>query len=131
MMRLSHGDFEFDLEDEWWKAAGMKHWKPAGQAYRPNVADVLLVRIADIAPVPRNLSHGVFNNDAETGLYARDRVISILTGFRQQRALPPVEVQKAADGAMYPYRLTHGAHRFYLSIAAGFTHIPAVLAREW
>ena len=67
-MRLSHGNFDFDLEDEWWKAAGMESWKPAGQSYRTDVANVLLVRIADIAPVRRNLSHGVFNNDAETEL---------------------------------------------------------------
>ena len=27
----------------------------------------------------------------------------------------------------YLYRLHHGAHRFYASVAAGFLHIPAII----
>jgi len=108
----------------------MDGWKRSSDAYLFNRADfpnACEVLIAEIAPVRRALSHGVFNNDQETGLPARDRVVRILKGFRDRDKLPPVVVQKVSDDAAQRYRLTQGAHRFYLSIAAGFTHIPAVI----
>src|SRR5205809_5789485 len=74
--------------------------------------------ISDVAPVRRHLSHGVFNDDAETGLPARDRVIKILCGFLRSAEVPPVEIVAMSPGAAHNYRLSHGAHRFYLSIAA-------------
>lgn len=129
-MRFSHSDFAFEVDDEWWTAAGMQNWKPSSSSYLFEVSafpEVREVLIADIAPVRRTLSHGVFNHDAESGLSARDRVMRILKGFREDAALPPVVIEKADHGETHPYRLTQGAHRFYLSIAAGFTHIPAVV----
>jgi hypothetical protein len=44
----------------------------------------------------------------------------------QSSALPPVEVEELSLGD-YHYRLHHGAHRFFASVAVGFTHIPARL----
>ena len=107
----------------------MDHWNPSSCSYRFDLSefpDALEVLIGDIAPVRRQLSHGVFNNDAEAGLCARARVIRILTGFLKDASLPPVVVARGTIGETHPYRLIHGAHRFYLSIAAGFTRIPAV-----
>jgi hypothetical protein len=128
-MRFLHHDFAFELNDDWWISAGMRGWKPLARSYPvdqhrfPNAREICL---ADIAPVRRQLSHGVFNNDVETGLPARDRVINILRGFLEGGAIPPVEVVELPSGAQHPYSLTHGAHRLYLSIAAGFTHVSAV-----
>ena len=50
---------------------------------------------------------------------ARSSVVS-------RTALPPVEVEELSLGD-YHYRLPHGAHRYFASVAVGFTHIPARL----
>jgi hypothetical protein len=130
-MRFTHHDFSFELSDEWWAEAGMCGFVPTSHSYRVDPESFpershYEVRIDEVAPVRRQLSHGVFNNDAWTGLSAKDRVINILRGFVSGAALPPVEVAKLQQGSLYSYRLVHGAHRFYLSIASGFTHVPAV-----
>ena len=125
-MKFLHNDFEFTLDDEWWAAADMEGWKPLSRSYRsfPNAHDVLF---ADVNPTyERKLKYGVFGDDPVTGKTARDRVIDILRCFRKNDTLPPVEIIKAPFGAPHEVTLFHGAHRFYLSIAAGFTHVPAV-----
>ncbi len=57
----------------------------------------------------------------------KDRVISILTGFRTGSAIPPVEVVLEPEGSNFRYKLVHGAHRFYCSLAAGYSHVPAIM----
>jgi hypothetical protein len=89
------------------------------------------VRLDDVAPVERKLSHGIFNDDIERGPTAKDRVLKILRGFVANDAIPPVEVVRFPTSAQYRYKLTHGVHRFYLSIAAGFTHVPAIDGFDW
>jgi hypothetical protein len=128
-MRFVHGEFAFEVNDEWWAEAGMYGFVPGSRSYRVDplaFSGVYEVRIDDVEPVPRQLSHGVFNNDAETGLRAKERVVRIRQGFRTGAPLPPVETLRLASDARHTYRLKHRAHRFYLSIAAGFTHVPAV-----
>jgi hypothetical protein len=131
MMRFLHHDFEFELSDGWWAEAGMQGFVPLALAYRADPLafpgrSVYEVRIDAVAPVRRQLSHGVFNDDAWTGLGAKDRVMKILRGFLTNAAIPPVEILSLPPGGQHEYRLIQGAHRFYLSIAAGFTHVPAV-----
>jgi hypothetical protein len=131
MMQFLHHDFAFELDDEWWAEAGMQGFVPLYASYRVDPQafpgkSVHEVRIDAVQPVRRRLSHGVFNDDVETGLLAKDRVIRILRGLRTNDAMPPVEIVRISSESQYKYNLTHGAHRFYLSIAAGFTHVPAV-----
>lgn len=129
-MQLFHHDLAIDLEDEWWTKAGMLAFRPRGIAYRSAATtrgQVGLIALSDVAPLLRRLSHGVFNNDAETGLSAPERVHRILVALRDDVPLPPVELVRQAPGYPQPYRLAHGAHRFYCSLAAGFTHIPAIV----
>lgn len=130
-MRFLHDDFAFEVSDEWWTEAGMDGFVPSARSYRANRVSfpgrrVYEVRIDDVAPVPRQLSDGVFNNDAETGLTGKDRVLRILQGFRADAAIPPVELVSLPSNTRHGFRLTHGAHRFYCALAAGFTHVPAV-----
>jgi hypothetical protein len=126
-----HHNFVFELSREWWSEAGMQGFIAGSRSYTvdsqsfPN-RSIYIVRVDEVAPVPRELSHGVFNNDAQTGLSAKDRVIKILRGFVANATIPPIELVRLPASAPYTYKLTHGAHRFYLSIAAGFTHVPAV-----
>jgi len=133
-MRFRHHDLEFELDEERWSAAGMDGWKPSSPSYRvdhdrfPNTFEV---SIADVDPLrQRRLSHGIFNDDAETGRSARDRVIEILRGFVEDVAIPPVQIVRIPGCGPRMYRLYHGAHRFYLSIAAGFTHVPALKGKD-
>lgn len=64
----------------------------------------------------QHLSHGGFD---------RMRMIDILVGIASRSPLPPVPIVERPEGA-YRYRLCNGTHRFYASVAAGFSHLPTV-----
>lgn len=82
------------------------------------------IAVAEVEPLLRQLSRGVFNDSPEFGT-ARERVVSILTAFREDVPLPPIEMVRAEPGSSHRFRLSHGAHRFYCAIAAGFSPVPA------
>jgi hypothetical protein len=133
-MTLTHHGLEIYLSDDWWAEAGMAGFRPTCDAYcvdsdafpgRP----IHKIRIEDVGPVCRDRGVGIFNdNDEATG---HERVVAILRGFRSDAAIPPVEVVNGTPGYPHQYKLTHGAHRFYCSLAAGFTHVPAVQGFDW
>jgi len=135
-MLFLHHNFIFEVKRDWWVEAGMQGFVPNTRSYSGNPESFpdkkfYEVSINEIAPVLRELSDGVFNDDSARGITAKDRAIQILQGFLANAALPPVEVVQLPECSPYRYKLTHGAHRFYLSIAAGFTHIPAVDGFDW
>lgn len=112
----------------------MENFRPVSSAYRyASPADggrsIVLVPVNEVEPLQRTLSHGVFNDSPETGT-ARERVTRLLRGFRDDVPIPPIELDRLGPHA---YRLFHGAHRFYCSLAAGFTHVPAIIYEqsEW
>jgi hypothetical protein len=51
-----------------------------------------------------------------------------LLGFVRNVELPPVELLRQTNPGPYPFCLKNGVHRLYCSLAAGYTHIPAVKA---
>src|SRR5438093_9328924 len=126
-MRFLHRDVEYELDEAWWLEAGMVGFNPPQRSFRSASSDVLGRALFEIAvdqvePLRRELSHGVFNNSAESGS-AHDRVVSILRGLREGSVIPPIHVTKTAPGSVCPFRLVHGAHRFYCAVAAGFSHV--------
>lgn len=128
-MIFHHYDLEIELDDTWWEEAGMKGFTPSTDVYCTNAEagngkEIFTVRIAEVSPARRNPGVGIFNTNAEAT--AKDRVISILAGFRNGSPIPPVEVVPEPEGSKFRYRLVHGAHRFYCSLAAGFSCVPAV-----
>jgi hypothetical protein len=128
-MQFVHHQFTFNVPDEWWKESGMTNFLAASPAYRAKVnpdQQIYTVQIADVAPVMKRLSEGVFKNHPTKNLPAKDRVLEILRGFVANEEIPPVEVVQLPESELYRYKLTDGAHRFYLSIAAGFTYVPAI-----
>jgi hypothetical protein len=132
-MRFTHHDLSIDLEDDWWAEAEMPGFVRASNAYRadPSFAKdepILEIPIADIGPVHRSV--GIFRN-SEDGIPARERVLKILRGFRQGDAIPPIQVVECKSGSAHRYKLTAGTHRLYCSLAAGFTHVPAVKGFDW
>ena len=128
-MKLTHHELQLELDADWWIEAGMIGFVPAERSYRvdlnafPN-RRVYEVRIDEVGPVHRNQDVGIFNDNDEAT--ARERVLSILQGCRSGAAFPPIEVVKGRLNYEYAYKLVHGTHRFYCSLAAGFTHVPAV-----
>jgi hypothetical protein len=50
----------------------------------------------------------------------------VSAGFLRGEAIPPVEVVDGKPGYGHRFKLTHGVHRFYCSLAAKFTHVPIV-----
>ena len=87
--------------------------------------EVLLIPVDRVEPLyDCKRSHGVFNdNGVET---AQERVLSLLNGFRRGDRIPPLQVVRLPEGFECSHRLYHGAHRFYCSVAAGYSHVPAI-----
>jgi hypothetical protein len=126
---LDHFSLEIELPDEWWQEAGMDNFHRTGRAYRVDPIEtfgksVFEVSIAEVAPMRRAPGVGIFNTTDEKT--AQERVVSILKGFVVGAAIPPIEVLLIAETEPYRYRLLAGVHRFYCSIAAGYSHVPAI-----
>lgn len=85
---------------------------------------VSIVLIEEIGPVLRDPGIPIFNKSDDEGIAAEARVLRILRGFVAGDEIPPIAVSKQPGGA-YRYELSHGVHRLYCSLAAGFTHVPA------
>jgi hypothetical protein len=128
-MKLCHHDLQIELNDTWWTDAGMDGFVTLTRAYLVNAdasngRKLFEVRIDEVRPVRRNPGIGIFNDNDEAS--ARERVVSILRGFRTGSAIPPVEIVFEPPDSEFRYRLVAGVHRFYCSLAAGFSHVPAV-----
>jgi len=127
-MKLTHHGLEIEMLDEWWTEAGMRAFVPTFTAYRVNqrlFPNVREVPITDVGPVVRAPGVSIFNDSEEEGS-ARERVLRILRGFRFDDAIPPVEIVVGQTGYPYRYKLVHGAHRFYCSLAAKFKCVPCI-----
>ncbi len=117
--------------EEWMVEAEVTAFVPSCTSYQVDAYSVpnratFKISVCDVHPVRRQLSHGVFKDDSEGGLSVRDLVVRILSGFRTGEAIPPVEVTDLPMGSDCRYRLTHGARRFYCSVAVSFTEVQAV-----
>lgn len=125
-MLVNHGLQQYELPDEWWAEAGMPGFRPQRSSYRAQETrlPVQEVPVAEVEPLVRQLSHGVFNENLEFGT-ARERVVNILRAFREDVPLPPIEMVRAIPGSSHRFSLWHGAHRFYYAVAAGFGAVPA------
>ena len=54
------------------------------------------------------------------------RPVNAPSVFRADDPIPSVEVIPGPPESGYRYQLFHGAHRFYCSLAAGYTYVPAI-----
>ena len=129
-MHFFHRELKYDMDDEWWAQAGMIGFLPVRCSFRVDPSEcagltVVDVPIDDVEPLNRSLSHGIFNDDGPKRT-ARDRVVRILQGFRNDAPMPPIGLLRAPVDSQYRFTLYHGAHRFYCAVAAGFSHVPAV-----
>ena len=121
-MRFYHEDFPFCVPDSWWLKAKMAEFEPRTLHYRTDDPKALSVSVWEVEPVRRQLSYCVFADE--------EGVLRIFSGFVENSAIPPVEIKRQSQGSGYPYALYDGAHRFYCSVAAGFSHVPAVVTGD-
>ena len=129
-MICTHHDLTIELDDAWWRDAGMTEFVPSARTFRPDLESakgekVFEARLDEVAPLRRKSGVGIFNNNEEAT--ARERVVRLLKGFRNGDAIPPVELVPDMTFNGCRFKLTHGSHRFYCSLAAGFSHVPAII----
>jgi hypothetical protein len=107
----------------------MAGFVPNGRAFRParqgeGDVEVFEAAIDEIAPLKRAPGVGIFNDNEEAT--ARERVVRILRGFREGAEIPPIRLVKLGPGAAFRHKIGHSSHRFYCSLAAGFSHVQAI-----
>ena len=125
---MHHGEEIDTIDGAWWAEAGMENFAPSARAY---VADPSEVGDSKICEIPiddfsvvsvERRSVGIFkDNEKRT---AGERVVRILKGFVSGDKIPPVKFKYDEEPGRC--KLVDGAHRFYCSVAAGFSHVPAV-----
>ena len=130
-MRFKKGEIFFELEDAWIEEAGFIPLALKGKHYK-FIQDpswkVFLIAIDDVCPPKRAEGVPIFNATEVNGkvISARERTVSILRAIAQGTPLPPVKVVDSSSSEKYKFKLVDGVHKFHCSIAAGYSHIPAV-----
>ena len=115
-------DMDFEIPDEWWSFTEMASFHPDGDAYYPyslcHAGLVQVVPLSLVQPPTRN---------AGNALLKKFKLVPVLLAFQSPEcALPPVEVVSLNQPNSYQYRVRNGCHRYYTSVAAGYTNLPVV-----
>jgi hypothetical protein len=115
---------EFEIPDDWWQFCDMESFSPAATFYPYSQRDVgaHTVPIAEVKPPER---------DAGVIGFHKNRMAPILLAFTSDRcAVPAVPVRELAAGEPYRYEVLNGYHRYYASVAAGYTRLPVIIRSE-
>ncbi|MEY2525609.1 MAG: hypothetical protein QOE73_380, partial [Verrucomicrobiota bacterium] len=123
MLFQTPGDVSFEIPDDWWRFTEMERFKPSEGGYypycQPKSGLVEIVSLSDVEPLRRN--KGV-------ALFKKYKLVPVLFAFASPEcALPPVELNPINSSGQYRYKVHNGCHRYYASIAAGYTKLPAVV----
>jgi len=112
------GDVTFEIPDHWWEFAELPTFERASDSYLPKHGDgVDIVPLVDIRP---------FRRDVATGGFRKYKIMPILFGLKSaEPTLPPVHLFRSDASDEYPFQLQNGFHRFYASIAVGYSSVPA------
>ena len=114
------GAMTFEIPDEWWTFADMGCF-PDGEFYPyplQQADKVRVVSITDVEPPRRNDGVPPFK---------KYKMLPVLFAFTSPEcALPAIEVSACSEGH-YRFRVQNGYHRYYASVAVGFTKLPIVL----
>lgn len=120
------------IPDDWLVEAGLIGFRPDREMYRVD-GEATAIPLAEIMPPQRGPAHML-----DACGFGRARMVKVLREIVAGDEIWPVLVDRlpAADEAGIPaagttpyrYSVSHGYHRFYASIAAGFTHLPCVIS---
>jgi hypothetical protein len=103
-----------EIPPAWLAEAGVHGYIATRPSFNCSASHVS-IPLADIERVVRT-------RPLDANGFCHDRMIRILVGIRDGADMvPPVPVEQIAVGK---YRLRDGTHRFYASLALGFTHLP-------
>jgi hypothetical protein len=118
LFSLPNNGIEFEIPDDWWLFAGMNDFKLNGGRYYPYLQSEREIRVVPINEIePPLRAQGV-------PPFKKYKLLPILFAFMSPEcALPLVEVSEI-DVGKYKYHVTNGYHRFYASLAVGFTYLP-------
>jgi hypothetical protein len=119
---MPHFSCEFEIPDDWIAEAGAQAFSRGTAAYRTS-AQACDTPLTEVEPPPR-LAHVHLS---WRGL-DRDRFVRVLNWMVLGVPIEPVPVVEMPfvdlGSSPYKFRVRDGVHRFYASIAAGFTHLP-------
>jgi hypothetical protein len=115
----------FEIPTNWWSVSGMSGFVSGAQHYRttPDApCEVKVVLVSEVAPLWRKPGLVGFSKSG----FVEDRMVSILRAFCEDAPLPPIKVTETSTG-LYRYKIYNGVHRYYASVAAGFSHLPVIV----
>ncbi|AVT81134.1 hypothetical protein [Rhodopseudomonas palustris] len=130
LFQLPRQDGTFEIPDAWWEFADMASHQRIGEYYPYeglvrgekyiDRSHVELVPLQDIEPLRR---------DRGTPLFRKYKLVPVLMGLRSPHGfLPPCELRRT-DGGRFKYTLHNGCHRFYASVAVGYSELPVLIDR--
>jgi hypothetical protein len=112
----------FEIPDEWWACADMGTFSRGGSQFYPcwpASQQIQIVSLAEVEPPTR---------DPSVPPFKKYKLIPVLFGFQSpEGSLPPVSVSLRGAAGPYRYRVYDGYHRYYASVAAGYSSLPVVL----
>ena len=117
----------FEIPDDWWLAAGMSDFKPSSPGYPTKPYDqwpqkrAFLITPAEVEPPRRDVRF-----ERDFGGFDRARMVSVLREIRLDVPMCALEVETHPIAAS-AYRVRHGFHRYYASIAVGFEKLPVAV----
>jgi hypothetical protein len=114
LFKTPRHDQVFDIPDAWWHFAVDPAWNPGSTLYPwcASATDVQRLLLVDVKPPER---------DPGIALFKKYKLVPVLMAFQSPEcALPPIEVEKTGDAA-FSYCVMNGLHRFYASVAVGYT----------
>jgi hypothetical protein len=116
---------EFEIPDDWIAEAGFKGFRAKRPAYL-STSNAELIPLDLVEPLFRSIEHPLDFHG-----FNRERFVSVLKGFVADDVIPAVPaihlpVREFCAGT-FRYRACNGVHRYYASIAAGFSMLPADL----
>jgi hypothetical protein len=119
------GETPFSIPDEWWEFVVMNDLPfnhPHFYLYDgEKFPDAEIIRLWDIEP-PRKTP--------DVQEFLKYKLVPVLLAFfSPEYSLGPVEVTRQPKSP-YKYRLTRGFHRYYASVAIGYSMIPAIVRAE-
>jgi hypothetical protein len=115
---------EFEIPDDWLAEFGKNGFPANANAYR-STPEAVLVALTDVIPPMRKPAY-----PKDWRGFERERLLALLRRVVADEQIDPVPLFElpASDPTVslaYRYSVRDGYHRFYASIIAGFSHLPA------
>ena len=114
--KVPEHELTFEIPDDWWESANLAGYSSKSSHYNTDLTYIEIVAIKDITPPLRD-GGLVWFRDRET-------VVRLLYEIKNNKAIEPIEVWNKEKSNLDKYIVYDGFHRFYLSIAMGYTKIP-------